>query len=119
MGGRATSILLFGGGRTTPQGHGSGSATPKPAMGVARVTPLFLFFQKKKIKLLNFLLLFLVFNFYLSIGHVSTLRGIDMDFRQFLDESWTNVSSPSLAINKVPSTIRIEPLRIKNKIFKP
>jgi hypothetical protein len=44
----------------------------------------------------------------------------DVDFRQFLDGSWTNVPFQSLAVNKVLYAIRNEAHEIKkiNKIFK-
>jgi hypothetical protein len=47
------------------------------------------------------------------------LRNVDVDFHKFLDESWTEVLSLSLAINEVSSTIRNEPHEAKNKVFKP
>jgi Uma2 family endonuclease len=43
------------------------------------------------------------------------LRGVDVDFLQFLDESWTEVPSPSLAINEVSSTILNKPQEAKKK----
>jgi len=43
----------------------------------------------------------------------------DVDFYQFLDESWTEVPYLSLAIKEVPFMIRNEPRKIKNKIVKP
>jgi hypothetical protein len=46
------------------------------------------------------------------------LRGIDVSFHQFLDRSWTEVPSPSLTINNIPSTIQNEPREATNKIFK-
>jgi hypothetical protein len=46
-------------------------------------------------------------------------RSVDVDFRQIFDGSWTEVPSPSLTINEVPSTIRNEPHEAKNKFFKP
>jgi hypothetical protein len=42
-----------------------------------------------------------------------------VNFRQFLDGSWTEVPSPSLSINDVPSTIHNELQWTKNKVFKP
>jgi hypothetical protein len=44
---------------------------------------------------------------------------MDINFHQFFDESWTEVPSPSLTINDVPSVIRSEAPGAKNKIVKP
>jgi len=55
---------------------------------------------------------FKVFICLFLIMHKDTCRFFkvcDVDFCQFFNESWMEVSSPSLAINDVLSTIRNEP----------
>jgi hypothetical protein len=47
------------------------------------------------------------------------LKSADVDFHQFMGESWMEVSSPSLAINKVPSAIQNKVQGAKNKVVKP
>jgi hypothetical protein len=39
-------------------------------------------------------------------------------FCQFLNESWTDVSSHFLTINEIPYIIQNEPQRAKNKVVK-
>lgn len=46
------------------------------------------------------------------------VKSSDVDFRQILDESWTNVPFQSSAVNKILYAIRNEVHEIKNKIFK-
>jgi hypothetical protein len=64
----AILILLFGGDRTTPKGHGGGSATPWPAIEVARAPSLFFFFFQFVFKcfkaFIYFFLSFLLFSIF-------------------------------------------------------
>jgi len=49
------------------------------------------------------------------------IRSVKLDFRQFLDGSWTEIPSSSLTRNEVPFTMQNEAHREKKKkkVFKP
>jgi len=50
----------------------------------------------------------LIFGFLVLIMDMNMCRFFkvcDVSFRQFLDESWTDISSPHLAMNKILYTI--------------
>jgi len=51
--------------------------------------------------------------------HVTFLEVLTWTFVNFWMEVWTEVPSPSLAINEVPFTIRNELQGAKNKVVKP
>jgi hypothetical protein len=53
-----------------------------------------------------------------SVAFWMVPRGADVDFRQFWMEKWTEVSFPSFPIPQVPSMIKIEIHKAKNKVCK-